>query len=120
MQAGSAFVTGGPLDMQPTTTAQVLGLPVGTSEPLADGAGDPSVGLTLVNPKKNGTPFNYVLDDRPMNLASGQAASFTDGPEWIVTFDRGEGNSTARHKVVPGSYQFTATGGSWDLSEADL
>ena len=117
MVAGNAFVTGGPLEMQPITTAQVLGLPVGTSEPLPEGSGDPSIGLTLVNPKKNGVPFNYTLDDRSKSLASGQAESFTDGPEWIVLFDRGEGNATARHKVVAGSYQFTVAGGSWDLTK---
>lgn len=117
MTAGPIFVTGGPMEMVPTTSAQVLGLPVGTSSLLPDGSDDPSIGLTLVNPKKNGVPFNYTLDDRPMNLAVGQAASFTDGPEWIVKFDRGQGNSTARHKVVAGSYQFTAQNGAWELEK---
>jgi hypothetical protein len=117
LTTGGIFVTGGPLDMQPITAAQVLGLPVGTSAPLADGPGDASVGLTLTNPKTNGASFNYALDNRPMSLAPGQAASFTDGPEWIVTFDRGEGRSLARHKLVAGSYQFTVTGASWDLTK---
>jgi hypothetical protein len=117
MVAGNVFVTGGPMEMQPITTAQVLGQPVGTSAPLAEGSSDASIGLTLVNPKKNGVPFNYTLDDRQMSLTSGQAASFTDGPEWIVMFDRGDGNGTARQKVVAGSYQFTAAGGSWDLTK---
>jgi hypothetical protein len=117
MIAGNAFITGGPLEIQTTTTAQVLGLPVGTSEPLTNGNGELGVGLTLVNPKKNGVAFNYSLDKRSKSLSAGQAESFTDGPEWVVEYDRGEGSSTAYHLVVAGSYEFTVADKQWDLQK---
>jgi hypothetical protein len=58
---------------------------------------------------------NYNVNDAPFSMESKFEQELTTGSSWIVEFDRGGNNGTARYTLTDGYYEFTPTATGWEL-----
>lgn len=110
----------GELYIVESSVAAALGLPVGTRPPEPDiGPEEAEVlrhSVILRNREDTPTGVNYVLNRRhPHTLPPGHEQKLPAEEKWIVEFDRGGGQGTARYSLAPGCYEFRIMDNRWDL-----
>ena len=80
---------------------------------VADGTAA-NVQATLANAAT--TPVNYTVNQQPYKMDPKYEQALTGGSSWLVEFDRGGGNGTARYELTTdGYYEFTVTPKGWEL-----
>jgi hypothetical protein len=110
----------GDLWIEQTFAASALGLPVGIGEPVPDVMGGEEQPLDeaiiITNKKEAATPVHFVLDNRePYSLEPGQQQRLDANRRWIIEFDRGNRQGTARYSLTQGAYEFRVVDGKWEL-----
>jgi len=62
------------------------------------------------------TPVNYTVNQQPYKMEPKYEQALNGGSSWVVEFDRGGGNGTARYELTTdGYYEFTVTPKGWEL-----
>jgi hypothetical protein len=62
-------------------------------------------------------PVNYAVNDGNFTMQTGDIQTLPGGSDWIVSFDRGNGQGMATYQLVAGSYEFQLGTNGWDLFE---
>jgi hypothetical protein len=110
----------GDLWIAQTSAASALGLPVGVGDPIPDVTEEeeesPDDLVVITNQKDAATPVHYVLNDgKTYSLEPGYQQKLDADERWIIEFDRGSRQGTARYSLSRGAYEFRVADGKWEL-----
>lgn len=75
--------------------------------------------IALEYPAGNGPTMNFSLNGTPYRIQPGQTQQVVNDRNWIVEFDRGSGNGTARYSLTDGRFKFKPTDRGWELMRAN-
>jgi hypothetical protein len=104
--------TGSPTDLgYPPIISNVPPLP----EAGAAAATQYSGHALVINPTTTGATISFLIDQTQYSLPAGQALPLSGQASWVISFDRSSGLGTASYTLAPGHYDFTESGGGWDL-----
>ncbi len=87
-------------------------VPSGPQSPTFDGGS-----IVLTNPATNTQNIEYALNGQAFTMKPGQTQRFTYDRDWIVEFDRGVSNNSARYSLKSTNYKFKRTSNGWELFE---
>jgi hypothetical protein len=82
------------------------------SPPMRTGSGGDVV---IMNSQENGTALNYSLNGQHYTIQPGQTQRVSNDRQWIVEFDRGSGEGSARYTLNEGKFKFKSTENGWEL-----
>jgi hypothetical protein len=110
----------GELHVERTSAAAGLGLPVAPGKPVPniDKAEAESLDDVIIisNRQDAGASVNYVVNDRhSFSVQPGYKQKLPLGHRWVIEFDRGNNQGTARYSLTRGFYEFRVVEGRWDL-----
>jgi hypothetical protein len=71
--------------------------------------------VAIINPRETGVTLQFLLNGKPLSLASGFRMELAASKARIVEFDRGGSFDSARYALHDGLYTFTATERGWEL-----
>lgn len=95
------------------SVAEAAGLPI-EGTPAADNASNVvTSGTLLLNQSE--VEVNYVLNGKSYSMQSGFSQPLAAGATWVVEFDKGNDQGTAKYTLKPGTYAFEATDNGWEL-----
>lgn len=102
---GPAIMTG--------CVAEMAGLPIeGTPAPDSTSKVVTSGTLLLNN---SDVDVNYVVNGSSYSMQPGFSQPLGAGTTWVVEFDKGNAQGTAKYTLSPGTYAFEATDKGWEL-----
>ncbi len=105
--------------MTQANPAELLGIPLGVGEPIANTDSDirkrVKDGVLIMNPKENATSIEYVLANQQYSIAPGYSQPLPSEKSWVIRFDRGQGQGEASYTLAAGTYTFESTAKGWDL-----
>lgn len=73
--------------------------------------------IVLLNPATNSDSVEYMLNGEHFVMRPGQSQRFTRDRDWIIEFDRGDGNNFARYSLKSSTYKFKTAANGWELFE---
>jgi hypothetical protein len=74
--------------------------------------------VSITYPGKTGPALQYLLNGTEHTIRPGGAATFVNDRRWIIQFDRGADNGTARYTLSDGIFKFKSTDHGWELVRA--
>ncbi|HWA97815.1 MAG TPA: hypothetical protein VG713_04960 [Pirellulales bacterium] len=92
---------------------QLAGLALPAGAPLADANDGATARVILSN--AGGSVVHYEINQAPFSMESKFEQELIDGSSWVVAFDRGGSNGTARYTLTEGYYEFSPTPTGWEL-----
>ena len=87
---------------------------VPNNPPMRTGGGD----VIIENSAENASTVNYSLNGNNYTIQPGQTQRIANDRQWVVEFDRGEGQGTARYTLSEGRFRFKPTEQGWELMRA--
>lgn len=116
---GGGLITGvdpgEPIAYLTTTTADLIGLPVGPSDAGFADVSDDSTGIRFYNASETGGAVNFVLGGQSYSVAADRWEHVNPGSSREISFDPGNGGSPTRYSLTDGTYVFTFADGRWQL-----
>ena len=108
----------GDFGVEQVDAASLLGLPLGSGEPVPERLPHASRaiddGILILNPIENGGPINFVAGGRSYSLRAEDRQHFPEG-EFVIEFPRSRGGERVRYTLTSGSYAFRASDNDWNL-----
>lgn len=74
--------------------------------------------IVILAPATNDKPIEYTLNGMAYTIKPGQSQKFVHDRDWIVNFDRGNGQGVATYGLKATTYKFKMTDKGWELFEA--
>jgi|GEM_PF-3275241 len=106
----------GPLTITSGNAAKALGLPIVTSDPIADLQGEETVeGTLLMNPSTSQATINYNINGTHYVMEPGMKQRLAADQKWVIEYDRGQNFGAAAYTLAPGTFWFTPTDQGWQL-----
>ncbi|AMV22348.1 hypothetical protein VT03_30920 [Planctomyces sp. SH-PL14] len=116
---GGGLITGiepgEPIACLTTTTADLIGLPVGPSDAGFADVSDDKTGIRLYNDSETGGAVNFLLGGQSYSLEADRWEHVNPGSSREISFDPGNGGSPTRYSLTDGTYVFTLADGRWQL-----
>jgi hypothetical protein len=109
----------GQLQIAYTSAALALGLAVGAGKPVPDvdkGESQAAGGSIIIRHRDDASSaVNYVLNNRQaFTIKPGETQQLPADKQWVVQFDRGNNQGTARYSLSRGTYEFRLVDNRWD------
>jgi hypothetical protein len=115
--SGMVLIGGGSEEDGPSistgSVAEATGLPI-EGTPAPDNASNVvTSGTLLLN--QSDVEVNYVVNGKSYSMQSGFSQPLGAGATWVIEFDKGDSQGTAKYTLKPGTYAFEATDKGWEL-----
>ncbi len=115
----------GEMHVAQVSAAEGLGLPVAPGDPVPEmeeaEAASLADSLIISVPKDAGASVNYVINGRhEYSVEPGYKQKLPAGQKWVIEFDRGNRQGTARFTLTRGYYEFRIVDNRWDLVKCNF
>lgn len=105
--------SGGVIYSSPTNIAPVVTNNVTPNSPaIRSGSGGDVI---IENSTDNAAALNYSLNGNNYTIQPGQTQRIANDRQWIVEFDRGSNQGSARYSLSEGKFKFKSTEQGWEL-----
>ncbi len=74
--------------------------------------------IVITSPTTNDKVIDYSLNGNRFTIQPGQSQKFNHDRDWVVDFNRGDGQGAGQYALKSATYKFKQTAKGWELFEA--